>query len=78
MLRCDMITSMAGPLRGQATKPEGEPSMIPQSILCLINRHKPDRNKARWDGFHYVGACTACGREVYRLKSKTWRAIGSG
>jgi hypothetical protein len=52
--------------------------MIPQSILCLFNRHRPDRHKAHWDGTHYVAACTACGRQVYRRKSKTWRAIGSG
>ncbi|MDX3911025.1 MAG: hypothetical protein QHC67_14570 [Sphingobium sp.] len=52
--------------------------MILQSILCLLNRHKPDRHKAKWDGVHYVAGCTACGRKIYRRKAKRWRAIGSG
>jgi hypothetical protein len=52
--------------------------MLLQPVLCVFNRHEPDRDKAVWDGLHYVARCRACGREIYRLKSKTWRSIGSG
>jgi hypothetical protein len=52
--------------------------MLVQKILCVFNRHEPDRHKAVWDGLHYVARCRACGREIYRVKSKSWRAIGSG
>jgi len=52
--------------------------VILQPILCVFNRHRPDRNKVEWDGLHYVGHCGRCGREIYRRKSKSWRAIGEG
>jgi hypothetical protein len=63
---------------GMPLQPKSITQMDPRSILCLFNRHDPDRQKARWEGLHYVGKCRHCGRDIYRRKAKTWRAIGSG
>lgn len=78
MLRCGMASAMeCARCGGMPTK--GRDPMILQPLLCILNRHRrPEQHKAVWDGVHYVGRCSACGREIYRRKSKTWRAIGSG
>lgn len=51
---------------------------LPQPILCQFNRHRPNRGKVVWDGMHYVGTCKGCHREIYRRKSKSWRAMETG
>jgi hypothetical protein len=50
--------------------------ILPQPLLCALNRHDADRQRAKWDGLHYVSQCKGCGRPVYRVTHRTWRRLG--
>lgn len=41
--------------------------------LCVIDKHVPDRNAAKWDGQHYVSHCLNCGKRVRRKSRNNWR-----
>ncbi len=41
--------------------------------LCFINRHRPDRARAKWDGLHYVGTCRHCGARIRRRDAGHWQ-----
>ena len=43
-------------------------------LACLVNRHSPDRDHVSWDGRHYCGTCTACGKPIRRKEHRNWRA----
>jgi hypothetical protein len=43
-------------------------------LLCLFNRHNPDRRAVQWDGRGYVGTCQHCGTSVRRLRHNRWKA----
>jgi len=47
-------------------------------LFCAIDRHDPDRNRVRWDGFAYVGQCTHCGTPIRRLRKHRWTASFRG
>lgn len=40
--------------------------------LCLFGRHTPRRNKVKWDGLHFVGACRHCGTALRRKDHGGW------
>ncbi|WP_164852635.1 hypothetical protein [Novosphingobium umbonatum] len=42
-------------------------------FLCLFNRHRPNRNRTKWNGHFYTSKCEACGQPVYRLGKQKWR-----
>jgi hypothetical protein len=41
--------------------------------LCVVNRHQPVRQDVTWDGLHYVGNCSFCGRSIRRKSRRNWR-----
>ena len=41
--------------------------------LCWLNRHRPDRDAAWWDGLHFVGHCLDCGARIRRRKHRHWQ-----
>jgi len=41
--------------------------------LCLLNHHKPNRRKVKWDGISYTGTCDCCGAEIRRRDRGDWR-----
>lgn len=41
-------------------------------LLCLLDRHRPARRTARWDGATYAGTCERCGKPVKRLRKGVW------
>lgn len=41
--------------------------------LCFLNRHWPDRNRAKWDGSHYVSKCRVCGTPIRRRDKGQWQ-----
>ena len=43
-------------------------------LLCLFNRHRPDRNRVKWDGKDYIATCRSCGRPIRRIRHKQWQA----
>jgi hypothetical protein len=43
-------------------------------LLCAVERHKPKRSHAVWDGAHFRTTCKACGSQVIRIASKRWRS----
>ncbi|TCM18154.1 hypothetical protein EDF56_105504 [Novosphingobium sp. PhB165] len=47
--------------------------LIPQAILCLLDRHDPERENVTWDGAGFSGNCRHCGLDVRREKHKVWR-----
>ncbi|TCM37760.1 hypothetical protein EDF59_110157 [Novosphingobium sp. ST904] len=49
------------------------PPLLPQAILCKLNRHRPARDKVHWDGQHYTGTCEHCGTEARRASRGVWR-----
>jgi len=51
---------------------------MPFSLFCWLNRHKPDRRKASWDGTRYVSVCRMCGAPVQRTRSGIWVRDRSG
>ena len=40
--------------------------------LCLINRHAPRRNRARWDGLSFVSTCSWCDTRIRRDRDGRW------
>ena len=42
-------------------------------LLCLFNRHTPNRNRTKWSGHFYVSTCTACGEPIHRIGKQKWR-----
>lgn len=48
-------------------------SIIRRSVVCRLDRHRPVRNRVKWDGERYVGTCEECGEPIHRLKRNTWR-----
>ncbi len=48
-------------------------SAIRSIVLCRLNKHRPVRKYAKWDGERYVGTCCDCGVAIKRLKRRTWR-----
>lgn len=48
--------------------------MIWARMLCWIDRHRPNRDRIKWDGSAYVGHCLHCGAAVRRLRKKRWTA----
>jgi hypothetical protein len=44
-------------------------------VLCLFNRHRPQRRNVVWDGFHYTSDCTHCGKPVFRRSGGGWRSV---
>lgn len=49
--------------------------MIFARALCVLNRHRPDRDRVRWTGFNYVSNCNICGTRIRRLSHGNWRAL---
>ena len=41
-------------------------------LLCLFNRHQPDRNRVKWDGLDYLATCRSCGKPIRRIRHKLW------
>ncbi|WP_144039887.1 hypothetical protein [Novosphingobium sp. TH158] len=41
--------------------------------FCWLNRHTPTRDRARWDGTHFISTCRNCGKPIRRVTSKVWR-----
>ncbi|MEY2943132.1 MAG: hypothetical protein RLY97_1146 [Pseudomonadota bacterium] len=41
--------------------------------LCWINRHRPNRHRAKWDGTHYVGNCKNCGKRIRKRDGGLWQ-----
>ena len=48
--------------------------MIFGRVLCLFNRHRPQRDKVAWDGGNYNSQCVDCGKRIYRRQGGGWRA----
>ncbi len=48
--------------------------MVLGRLLCLLDRHNPDRNRVRWDGFSYSGHCVRCEATIRRLRQRRWTA----
>jgi len=48
-------------------------SLSLQPMKCKMNRHKPDKGKARWDGDSYVGTCLECDIVIRRESKGIWR-----
>lgn len=44
-----------------------------ERLLCLMNRHRPVRDKIEWNGLTYVGVCKYCGSDILRLDKGGWR-----
>ena len=42
--------------------------------MCWLNRHKPRRNRIKWDGYHFVSKCASCGTRIRRRASHRWEA----
>lgn len=40
--------------------------------FCLLNRHAPVRDHAKWDGKHYAGTCRHCGEAIVRRSRGVW------
>jgi hypothetical protein len=53
--------------------PEGLSMLLPMP-LCLFNRHKPDRAKAKWNGVDFVANCRHCGTRIRRKEHRLWVA----
>ena len=41
--------------------------------FCLVNRHTPDRHRAKWDGLNFVSRCKACGTRIRRREERVWQ-----
>lgn len=51
----------------------GKPSTMKLGIpLCWFDRHTPNRNRVKWDGVSFVGACRFCGAKVRRREKGSW------
>lgn len=48
------------------------PLTIPP-IMCKLNRHKPNKSKAKWDGDSYVSNCIHCATAIRRESKGVWR-----
>ena len=55
------------------SRPEGVLMLLPMP-MCLFNRHKPNRAKAKWDGADFVANCRHCGTRIRRKEHKLWIA----
>lgn len=42
------------------------------SIGCVVNRHKPIRNRVRV-GREYTGECKHCGASIHRVERGLWK-----
>ncbi|WP_295633286.1 hypothetical protein [Novosphingobium sp.] len=42
------------------------------NLLCMINRHRPTRNKVRHRGNTYTSVCRYCHHEIERRRAKVW------
>jgi hypothetical protein len=42
-------------------------------LACLMNWHRPNRRKVRWNGHHFSGQCQQCGRMIVRESHRKWR-----
>ena len=42
--------------------------------MCWLNRHKPRRNRIKWDGYHFVSKCASCGISIRRRDQNRWEA----
>ena len=40
--------------------------------LCWFNRHVPNRNRAKWDGLHFISTCRFCGARIRRREHGHW------
>jgi hypothetical protein len=40
--------------------------------LCWFNRHAPIRDRAKWDGTHFVSKCRFCGTAIRRRTTRQW------
>lgn len=41
-------------------------------LACLLNRHRPQRDKVRREHLTYTGQCRHCGAPIVRLRHKLW------
>ena len=46
--------------------------------LCVVNRHAPVRNTAKWNGRNYSGECRFCGQPIVRTGRSVWRRVPEG
>lgn len=44
----------------------------PEFPLCWFNRHTPIRDRAKWDGTHFVSTCRFCGSGIRRRSAGRW------
>ncbi len=44
-------------------------------LLCLLNGHKPHRDRVNWDGVFHTGPCRYCGDVVRYSKQGFWKRI---
>ena len=44
--------------------------------LCLLDRHRPNQRKIRWDAhdYAYIGVCQHCTRQIRRQRKGVWLA----
>jgi hypothetical protein len=40
-----------------------------EKLLCLFDRHRPDRKGIQWEGICYTAHCKRCGEKIIRRKS---------
>jgi hypothetical protein len=46
--------------------------LVFNNLLCMINRHRPTRNKVRHRGSTYTSVCRYCHHEIERRRAKVW------
>ena len=50
----------------------GKVCCVFHNLLCMINRHRPTRNKVRHRGTTYISVCRYCHHDIERRRSKVW------
>ncbi|MBB3860126.1 hypothetical protein GGQ88_001387 [Novosphingobium hassiacum] len=63
--------SMLGSFAYNRLRPEAKMQL--QRLLCVMNRHRPIRDKIEWNGLTYDSACRYCGTDIVRLEKGGWR-----
>ena len=43
------------------------------ALKCILNRHRPDRERVTNDRLDFTGECLDCGAPIRRVSHKDWR-----
>ncbi|WP_226018581.1 hypothetical protein [Novosphingobium sp. FKTRR1] len=49
--------------------------MVFYRVLCMFNRHRPDRDRVRWTGLNYVADCKVCHQRIRRISKGRWSLL---